>query len=433
MIRIEDLWKSYRNRAAGARTVRGVLSRRMPLLAGGERTWALRGVGFEVAAGETVGLIGPNGAGKSTLMRLAAGLGAPDRGELRLPAATTAVLSLGDTVDPSLTGRENAVTAAIVAGLSRREAKARIAAALEFAELEEFADAPVRTYSEGMKLRLAFGVVAQLEPRALLVDEVLSVGDLRFQARCAARIEELTERGTAVLITSHYLEEIAARCDRAIWLQGGAVRQAGEVGEVIASYTEAMRSETFERTPHPTGEGGGELRLRTNRFGSQEVTVTSVAVVGEGGAAVEEATSGAPLSLEIGLRSDRDVATEVIVAAAVRRASDGVVCIDANSEQAGLRVSLGGGDALTVTVAIDRLDLVPGSYRIDVGAYQAGWEFAYDYHWAAYPLLVRGRGGGDGVLLPRTSWSLGGGVPGAKRAVKPTTPLRDGEDPDRGP
>jgi len=412
-IRVEDVWKSYRRWPAGTRTLRGVLSRRVPLFARGEERWALRGVELQVRPGETVGLIGPNGAGKSTLLRLAAGLGRPTRGRVRAPEATTAVLSLGDTIDLSLTGRENAMTAAIVAGMSRRRARATMADVFEFAELEPFADAPVRTYSEGMKLRLAFGVVAQLEPQALLIDEVLAVGDLRFQAKCAARVGELRDAGAAVLITSHYLDQVAAECDRVAWLQSGTVRMIGEASAVIAAYENEMRSQTIARTPSAGFGDIANLELRRNRFGSQEVTLDSVALLGPGGEPADALAGGEQLSVVARMTPHLDTPAEVLVAVAIRRASDGVVCAATNSEREGLRVALDGA-AATITATFERLDLVAGDYRLDVGVYETSWEFAYDYHWSAYPLRISGPDGGEGVLAAPVSWGMSGETAASK-------------------
>ena len=403
----EDVWKAYRRWPLGARTLRGVLTRRVPLMAHREERWALRGVGLKVRPGEMLGVIGPNGSGKSTLLRLASGLGQPTRGSIVVPEPTVGVLSLGDTVDLSLTGRENAMTAAIVGGMSRREARACMPAAFEFAELEDYADAPVRTYSEGMKLRLAFGVVAQLEPKALLIDEVLSVGDLRFQAKCAERVKQLRERGAAVVMTSHYLDQVAAECDRVLWLQSGSVRMAGDTAEVIAAYEDEMRSQTVARTP-AGGDARGDLELRRNRFGSQEVTVEAVGIGGPAGPA-EEVRSGDPLSVTVRVTSNADAAADVHVAVAVRRASDGLVCADATSERGGLRLRVEPGQTTTVTAAFERLDLAPGEYGVDAGVYEAGWAFAYDFHWAAYPLRVGGEPGGEGVIGAPVRWQAEGG------------------------
>src|SRR3954470_5086323 len=199
-IAFHRVWKSYPRWPSGTRTVRALVTRRVPLLGRSGRTWALSDVSFDVPAGGSLGLIGPNGAGKSTLLRLAAGLGRPTRGSVDRPDSTAAVLNFDSWFDGELTGRENAVTALVVNGWRRTQAKALLPAVLEFAELEDFADAPVRTYSEGMKLRLAFGVVAQLRPAALLIDEVIAVGDLRFQAKCMERIQDLRESGTTLLV-----------------------------------------------------------------------------------------------------------------------------------------------------------------------------------------------------------------------------------------
>ena len=165
VIAVDRVWKAYPRWTPGSRTLKGVVSRRVPtLMRFGEQRWALRDVSFALPPGRSMGLIGHNGAGKSTLLRLIAGLGRPTRGRIDIGGDTAAVLSLGDAVDLSLTGRENAVTAGVIAGLREARARALIPAILEFAELEEYADTPVRAYSEGMKLRLAFGVVAQHRP-----------------------------------------------------------------------------------------------------------------------------------------------------------------------------------------------------------------------------------------------------------------------------
>jgi lipopolysaccharide transport system ATP-binding protein len=203
--------------------------------------WALRDVSFSLDAGNALGVIGHNGAGKSTLLRLASGLGQPTRGGIRVSSNSASVLSLGDTFSSELTGRENAITAAVVAGLSASDAAAALPAILDFAELEGFQEAPIRSYSDGMKLRLAFGVVTVLTPDLLVLDEVLAVGDIGFQEKCMAHLHGLRDRGTALLFASHDLGQIAADCDSCIWLEGGRVRAHGDAGDVVEEYRSAMR------------------------------------------------------------------------------------------------------------------------------------------------------------------------------------------------
>jgi lipopolysaccharide transport system ATP-binding protein len=402
VIRVEGVWKSY-PRWPGKRTVRGALTRRVPLAARrGERSWALLDASLEVGPGEAVGLIGPNGAGKSTLLRLAAGLGRPTRGRVEVRGEVASILTLGDSFDLALSGRENAYTAAVVAGLRRAEARAILARALEFAELENFADAPVRTYSDGMKLRLAFGVVAQLRPQVLIVDEVIAVGDLRFQARCLERIRELRSEGTAVLLASHSLQTVVEECDRALWLQGGRVRFEGSAVDVAGQYADAMRSETMERTPATAPViGAPQLELKRNRFGSLELTIEAVSLP-------PEVESGAPLgvTVDVASRVDHEVANP-IASVTISRARDGMVCCDLSTEAAGVRLGRVGSDGLRVSLGFERLDLVPGDYLLDVGIHSPNWEYAYDFHWQAYPLRVTGRSAGEGLLRPAHRWDAG--------------------------
>lgn len=405
----DGVWKSYPRWAPGARTLRGVITRRVPaLMRLREQRWALTDVSLRVGKGGSVGLIGQNGAGKSTLLRLASGLGRPTRGRIVVPDNTASVLSLGESFDGSLTGRENALTAALITGMRPRVARAALPAVLEFAELEAFADAPMRTYSEGMKLRLAFGVVAQLEPDVLLLDEVMAVGDLRFQAKCRGRIEEMRGGGTTVVLASHGLEQVAGECEQALWLQAGGVRSFGDAASVVAEYQGAMRSATMERTPAALEVGGedeGGLELQRNRFGSQEVTVDSVALLDLDGEAVEEIPTGGMLTVALELKSRSGPLPDPIVSVAVRRRSDGVVCCDASSEAAGVSI----GDARAgaqVRVTLGPLQLVPGDYVIDVGAYESRWQYAYDFHWQAYELRVTGRGDGEGVVRVPQRWEV---------------------------
>ena len=288
-------------------------------------------------------------------------------------------------------------------------------AAFEFAELEDFADAPLRTYSEGMKLRLAFGVLAQFQPEALVVDEVIAVGDMRFQAKCLGWVDELRAGGASVLIASHSLDQVATTCDRVAWLQAGAVRMFDDAAVVVDAYKDAMRSETLARTP--SGDTGkGDLELRRNRFGSQELTIDSVRLLGPAGTVVDEITTGGSLGVELAMTAHQPGIEDAIVSVSISREEDGLVVVDATTEADGLRTG-SADDGLTVTVDFERLDVQPGEYRVDVGVHRADWEYAYDYHWQVHELHVSGVGGGEGMYRPELSWRVnrGGGVPTERR------------------
>jgi lipopolysaccharide transport system ATP-binding protein len=412
-IRFEGVWKAYPR--WDARTLREALNRRLPgLLGRSEQRWVLSDVSLTVGRGEFVGVVGQNGAGKSTLLRLAAGLTVPTRGQVLLPAETSAILNLGDLFDLVLTGRENAITTAIATGLSPRRARELVPHVLDFAELEGFEDAPLRTYSDGMRLRLAFGVLAQLEPDALLLDEVIAVGDLRFQEKCLQYVRDRCERGAGVLFASHSLDQVARECDRAVWLEAGGIRAIGDASAVVAEYREAMHSETRDRTPAPYGATGA-LELRRNRFGSQEATIEDVVLRDGAGRPVASLASGG--ALEVGFRVRTPPGRPVrapIAGVTIVRAADGTVCYDTNTANGGVALGDVAGERL-VTLALDRLDLVPGDYFVDLGVYEGDWRYAYDFHWHVYPLTVLGDSSDGGVFRPPHRWTVGPTGGGASR------------------
>lgn len=402
-IQFTAVWKSYpRWGADDAGTLRAALRRRVPGKAvPRERRWALQDLSCTFESGLATGIVGPNGAGKSTMLRLASGVGTATRGRILLPANTASVLNLGYVLDPALSGAENAVTAGLMAGMSAAQARAALPAVLEFAELEAFSEAPLRTYSDGMRLRLAFGVVAQLRPDALLLDEVMGVGDLRFQAKCRDRIEEMRAGGTTVVVASHSLEQIAEWCDRALWLQGGTGRLHADAAEVVEAYETAMNTETLERTPIAT-HGGGEdwLELGRNRLGSQEVVIDDVRI----GPSSGRLQMGSPAKVRLQLRAKDPVESPHVVVT-FQRAGDGLVCIDLTTEgsEPALRHLSGRAE---VFLNLDALTLMPGDYVADVGVYERSWQYAYDVHLGAYPFTVTGSAAGKGVYTPAHRWEV---------------------------
>ncbi len=197
---------------------------------------ALRDISFTVAPGERVGVIGPNGAGKSSLFRLIARVRRPTEGRLVVRGRVAPLLELGLGFHGDLTGRENIVLQGTLLGFSRRDMVDRTPSIASFAELEEFLDAPVRTYSTGMAARLAFAVATDVDPDILLVDEALAVGDERFRAKCQGRMVALRERGRTFLLVSHSLADVVESCARAIWISEGRVLEDGPAADVCAAY-----------------------------------------------------------------------------------------------------------------------------------------------------------------------------------------------------
>ncbi|WP_300618390.1 ABC transporter ATP-binding protein [Dokdonella sp.] len=215
-----------------------------------ELFWALRDVSLRVERGEAVGVVGCNGSGKSTLLQLLCGVYPPTRGTIAVQGRIAALLELGAGFDPEFTGRENVYMNAAVLGMQRRETDARFDAIAAFADIGHFIDEPVKTYSSGMFVRLAFSVAVHTDPDILVVDEALAVGDARFQAKCMKRIKSLREAGVTLFFVSHDVSSVRTVCDRAVWLDRGRVVRLGSVFDVTAHYMEHLfADEAAEASP----------------------------------------------------------------------------------------------------------------------------------------------------------------------------------------
>ncbi|BDA72038.1 ABC transporter related [Calothrix sp. PCC 7716] len=398
---VENLGKSFkRYQGNKPRTIMEAVLSGLRGLNAVDRFWALRNINFTVSPGEMLGIIGHNGAGKSTLLQIIGGIGYPDEGKVKIKGRIGALLDLGASFSPDLTGRENVFVAGVVAGLSRQEVAKRLDAIVEFAELAKFIDNPVRTYSTGMQMRLAFSVAVHTQPDIMLVDEFLSVGDLAFQAKCLKRIQELKASGCAIILISHNAEQVEQLCDKALWLRQGKMLAYGEPKLVTSQFVNEMQLQTLERTPKKpsqTNVSGVELRMNENRFGSLEVEITDVHLVPD-----KEINSGDSLSIIIEYLSHDNI-DEPIVSISITYNNQ--KCLDINT--ADMEISLptikGKGQ---IKLDIDRLDLSSGEYLLDIGIYKNNWAYIYDYHSQAYSLKVRSSRINKGILNPPMHWEF---------------------------
>jgi lipopolysaccharide transport system ATP-binding protein len=204
--------------------------------------WALRDVSFSVGEGEVVGLIGRNGAGKSTLLKLLARITRPTTGRAEIRGRVGSLLEVGTGFHPELTGRENVYLSGSILGMKKKEIESKFDAIVEFANVDQFIDTPLKHYSSGMQMRLAFAVAAHLEPEILLVDEVLAVGDIQFQKKCLGKMQEVSRSGRTILFVSHQMNQIRRLCERVLWIDAGQIRQAGPTAEIAAAYELSMSS-----------------------------------------------------------------------------------------------------------------------------------------------------------------------------------------------
>jgi lipopolysaccharide transport system ATP-binding protein len=232
---------------------------------GGDYFWALRNVEFELRRGQVLGVIGRNGAGKSTLLKILSRITAPTEGYAELHGRIGSLLEVGTGFNPELTGRENIFLNGAILGMKRAEISRKFDEIVAFAEVEKFIDTPVKRYSSGMYMRLAFAVAAHLEPDILIVDEVLAVGDAAFQKKCLGKIGDVAKAGRTVLFVSHNLLAVQSLCDSAMWLHEGQVVEAGPVGRVIASYMQTSFAPVTERLWHDPETAPGNDQVRIHR------------------------------------------------------------------------------------------------------------------------------------------------------------------------
>lgn len=362
--------------------------------------WALRNVDFSVERGEMLGVVGRNGSGKSTLLRLLGGVMRPDEGSVEVADAVHGLLDLNAGMHPELTGRENAICTGVLAGLSRREITARMDEVVDFAELADFIDEPLRSYSAGMKLRLGFAVAAQTRPRILLIDEVLAVGDVAFQTKCIDRIHRFRADGCAIVLISHDLAQVEATCDRALWLRNGEQVALGATHNVVRQFEAAMLQATVEHAPED--EGAAHLKLNTNRFGTQENRIMRVRLLDGNGEETSSIRTGDPLTIQAWIETVipmRDLHFSVTLAN-----DKGTDILDVTTEQDMVELPAQPGSAM-LQVDLSRLDLAGGLYHFSIGLFEKDWALAFDRHVNAYDLTVEGQASWAS-LNPAHNWTV---------------------------
>lgn len=254
--------------------------------------WALNDVSFEVAEGEMLGLIGPNGAGKTTALTLLAGISSPTTGEITVKGRIGALIKLGAGFHPDLTGRENVYLNGAILGLRKSDIDRMYPHIVEFSELGDFMQTPVKRYSSGMFVRLGFSVAVHIHPDILLLDEILSVGDVSFQARCFNRIGEIRDKGATIILVSHNMHHISGFCDRVVYLNHGQVRAIGEPGEVLATYNQDVLSRPANIEENE-GTDMGQV------YGTGRMVMTSVIFINAEGNEVDQIESGENVTVRI--------------------------------------------------------------------------------------------------------------------------------------
>jgi homopolymeric O-antigen transport system ATP-binding protein len=320
VIHVENLWKEYRLGAISHRTltrdlqswwarVRGkedpnvqIGSTSISHLRSEDRFWALSDISFDVKQGEVLGIIGRNGAGKSTLLKILSQVTAPTKGEVRYKGRIASLLEVGTGFHPELTGRENIFLNGAILGMSKAEIRKKLDEIIAFAEVEKFIDTPVKRYSSGMYVRLAFAVAAHLEPEILLVDEVLAVGDVQFQNKCMGKMRNVAQQGRTILFVSHNLVAIKTLCSRGILLENGILQSDGLIEEVISHYF-------MINTPKLSSNLGS----RIDRLGDGRLRFTDIRFLNENHDPIKDIISGEKLIVEAEYYSDGTIIENKVI------------------------------------------------------------------------------------------------------------------------
>ena len=412
---------------------------------------ALRGVSFEVPKGVTFGIIGRNGSGKSTMLKLVAGITKPTSGTVVVDGRISALIELGAGFHPEISGRENVFINGIMLGLTKKEITRRFDEIVEFADMSDFIDAPVKTYSSGMYMRLGFAVAVHVDPDVLLIDEVLAVGDEAFSHKCLDKFGEFRRRNKTILLVTHSLNLIERFCDEALWLDSGATRSSGDPMRVVGAYrtavgqaeertlaaddarareqvgrgsgaaegaaaatageAEAAVGEASRGAPADGGgsaaadagplERGGDKRVE-GRWGTREIEITDVVLADASGEPGHVFQSGDAMSIRLSVKAAR-VATDFVFGIGLFT-PEGVCCYGTNTDLEGLEAQTFEGVA-TVVFHIGALDLVEGTYKLDVAVHKRDG-YPYDYHRFLYTLRVTSQSRDIGIYRPRHEWTF---------------------------
>lgn len=382
VLRATGLGKCYPRYDSPRERVLALLGRSAP----GSQQWSLQDVSFALRRGQCLGLVGDNGAGKSTLLKIVAGALHPSAGRLERRGRVTAILELGAGFHPEFSGRENLYFGGALAGFDEGVIRALEPAIIEFAELEDAIDRPVKTYSSGMVVRLAFALVTAVEPDLLIIDEALAVGDQHFQKKCVERIEAFRRNGCTVLFCSHSMYHIRQLCDQALWLDGGRVRALGPTEAVLAAYeahVRALDSDSAVHNPAPARGGRGDGRRAA-------LVSVEVAGLGEGS---PPRLMGSDLVVQVVAEVQGDECPSIGV---MLEQANGVGITSVASHADGARARSIGPGKWAATVTFPDLPLHSGEYVVSAYLFDSAGIVVYDewrncqvFSWV-YPSLTPG-------------------------------------------
>lgn len=320
-----------------------------------EEFWALRDVSFNVERGEVLGIIGSNGAGKSTVLKLLSGIIIPNKGEIKLQGRLSALIEVTAGFHPELTGRENVYLNGTILGMKKKEIDAKFDEIIDFSGIKEFIDTPVKRYSSGMFSRLGFSVAAHMDPDILLVDEVLSVGDIAFQAKCAQKMRQLLNSGVTIVLVSHNLSLIQGLCKKVILFDKGMMLKEGIAAEVIPYYENVVYTQREEELKKEITASDYKVRLSNET----PVRITNVSLSNGGLKQKESFSTGESISVRLEVEAKGEIEDPIFLLEIIR--SDGLLCCASNSKDSKFHLGKLNGKT-AITIDLGNLNLTPGIY-----------------------------------------------------------------------
>lgn len=346
---------------------------------------ALKGVSFKVENGKTLSVIGENGSGKSTLLKILAGISKPTEGTIKTDGRISALIELGAGFHPEISGRENIFINGIILGLTKKKIQERLDEIVRFAELEEFIDNPVKSYSSGMYMRLGFSIAINVDPDILLIDEVLAVGDASFVPKCLDKINEFKRKGKTIIFVSHDLSTVDRISDEVIWLKEGKIEMRGYPKRVIDAYLEYIgkRDEKKAEIQHKEEEQEGEKNIE-KRWGSKEIEINNVKMIDKKGKEKYIYESDEPFSIEFDVQA-REEETDFVFGVGVFN-SEGVQVYGTNTFIEDYKSKSISGKGM-IKVHIPKLNLINGTYFLNIAAHKRDG-YPFDYHHFQYTFKV---------------------------------------------
>lgn len=321
--------------------------------------WAVRDVSFELKPGDTLGIVGPNGAGKTTLLKMLNGIISPDKGRIHIKGRVGALIQVGAGFHPMLTGRENIYINGAILGMSNAEIKRKFDSIVDFADIGDFLDMAVKNYSSGMYVRLGFAVAVHCEPDVLLVDEILSVGDIAFQKKCFRHIEDsILGAGVTFVLVSHSIYTVVRLCSRAILLNHGTVKYAGDASGVVPEYYKVLHSRSRGKPTLENPDGH-------ERLGAGEVRVTSVEMKNGAGKEVDSIQTGDAVEFKFNLHAVRDMPSVPQASLKISDQSGTIIAYSRIPERDRVRMRWRKGDNV-LSCRFHSLNLMPGKYVLEI-------------------------------------------------------------------